>query len=82
MKIDDIIPGAFNVAGYVFASMQENQVLQIIEFVFSVITSLVIIGFKLYQWIRKAMKDGKIDEKELQELDEIVDESKERIDKK
>lgn len=74
MNIDDVIPGCINLMGYTFASIQQNPVFQVIEFVLSALASILIIGFKLYQWWHKAKKDGKIDDKEIEELGKIVDE--------
>ena len=82
MKLSEVLSVGGNVVGYVLASVQSNEIFQIIEFALSITASLVIIGFKIYQWARKAMEDGKIDEKELEELDKIVDEATEDLERK
>lgn len=57
---------------YAVAFASTNQVFQIIEFVFSILTSLVIITLKLVSWFKKAKKDGKIDSDEVDELIDII----------
>lgn len=71
-----------NAFGYVLAVIQSNEVLQIISFVLSVMTSLIIIGYKVWVWWREAKKDGKITKDELQQLgDSISDDMKDLHDK-
>lgn len=44
----------------------------------SIICSLI---FKIIVWKKKAMEDGKIDEKEVKELKDIIDETKDELPK-
>ena len=53
-----------NVFTYILAAVQSNEVLQVIEFVFSVILTLVILAYRVWKWWREAKKDGKITEEE------------------
>ena len=71
-----------NAFGYVLAVIQSNEVFQIISFVLSVMTSLIIIGYKVWAWWREAKKDGKITKDEIQQLgDSISDDVKDLHDK-
>lgn len=65
-----------NVFTYVLAAVQQNEVLQIIEFVLSALLTLVIVAYRVWHWYKEAKKDGKIDEKELDELGKIIEDTK------
>lgn len=67
---------------YVLAALQNNEVLQIIEFIFSAVLTLVILGYRIWKWVREATKDGKITDEELDELGNIIDEETKGKDKK
>lgn len=67
---------------YILAAIQQNEVLQIIEFVLSAILTLVILIYRIWHWWREAKKDGKITEEELNELGEIIEDTKNGGDKK
>ena len=72
-----------NGISYVLASIQSNQVLQIIEFVFSAILTLTILAYRIWKWVIEAKKDGKITKEELDELGQIIEEeTKGKGDKK
>ena len=66
---------------YILTAVQTNEVLQIVELIISILTSLFILGINIYAWYKKANKDGKIDEKEIEELKNIVQDGKEQIEK-
>lgn len=65
-----------NVFTYVLAAVQQNEVLQIIEFVLSALLTLVIVAYRVWNWYKEAKKDGKIDEKEIDELGKIIEDTK------
>lgn len=65
-----------NVFTYVLAAIQQNEVLQIIEFVLSALLTLVIVAYRVWHWYKEAKKDGKIDEKEIDELGKIIEDAK------
>lgn len=65
-----------NVFTYVLAAVQQNEVLQIIEFVLSALLTLVIVAYRVWHWYKEAKKDGKIDEKEIDELGKIIEDAK------
>ena len=83
MDSKEIISVAGNGLGYILASIQSNEVLQIIEFVFSALLTIVILSYRIWKWWREAKKDGKITDDELDELGQIIeDTNKEKGDKK
>lgn len=82
MQSKDIGAIIGNGIGYVFAAIQTNEVLQIIQFVISSLLTIVILLYKVWKWLREAKKDGKITNEEIDELGDILDEAKKDIDKK
>lgn len=72
----------FNGAQYVFAAVQQNETLQIIEFVFSAVTSAVLIAFRIWRWVKDAKADGKITKEELEEGAKIIADGVEEISDK
>ena len=67
---------------YVLTAVQTNEVLQIVELVLSILTILFILGVNIYSWWKKASADGKIDKEELEELQNIVEDGKEKLENK
>lgn len=65
---------------YILTAVQTNEVLQIVELVLSFLTTLFILGINIYSWWKKAKADGKIDKEELEELQNIVEDGKEKIE--
>jgi hypothetical protein len=53
MKTNNPIYEIVNVAQYVFASVQSNEVLQYIEFGLSALTTLVLLAFRIWTWWKK-----------------------------
>ena len=79
-QLNDIFSICGNVGTYVLSAIQQNEVLQIISFVLSSITSIVIIFLRLWSWWKDAKKDGKIEKEEIDEAIDIIEDS--RKDKK
>ena len=76
MKISDYFAIGGNALTYVLSVTQANEILQIVSFVFSIITSCLIVGLKLWGWWKEAKKDGKITKEEIDEAIDIVDDFK------
>ena len=72
METNDIVTIGGNSGTYVLAALQQNEILQYIEFGLSALVSLIIIAFKIWKWWKEAKKDGKITQEELNDLQEIV----------
>lgn len=66
--------------------LQTNELLQTISLCLTILGALLTIIMALVNWFRKAKKDGKIDEKELEEgisiIKDGVDEVKDALDNK
>ena len=71
-----------NVVTYVLAAVQQNEILQIIEFVLSAILTVVILVYRVWHWYQEAKKDGKIDKEEIDQLGKIIEETKNEEDNK
>lgn len=89
MKEDLIVIGSSAIIQTICGITQTNEIFQRIQIIVAIISG-VMAGIyygskfliKLVKWFKKAKKDGKIDEEELDELDKIVDtiKPKEEID--
>lgn len=76
MKHADVVVNALMYAG---VTLQTNEAMQTIQLILSIVTSAVIIAFKLWKWWKEASKDGKITADEIDEAVNILED--ERKDK-
>ena len=82
MKLNEIISYIGNAITYIIAFASQNETLQWIELVLSIIVSLVLLAYRLWRWYNEAKKDGKITKEELKEGIDILSEGIEDIKKK
>ena len=61
-----------NVFTYALASLQSNEIFQTIEFIVAILTSVVLLAFRIWKWWKEAKKDGKITKDEIGELTGII----------
>lgn len=59
---------------WILTAMQTKEILQYINLILAILTTLVSIGYTIYKWYRKATEDGKITEEEVNELKEDIKE--------
>ena len=86
MKTDLIVIGSSAMIQTICGITQTNEVFQRIQIIVAIISG-VMAGIyyaskfliKLVKWFKKAKKDGQISDKELEELDNIVDEMREGL---
>lgn len=72
------------VAGYIettflgtLASIQPNEVFQLIELILACLSFLITISYTIYKWYKRAKADGKITQDEVDELiDDLHDKTK------
>lgn len=81
MKVDEAVSWGCNAFTYLFSVVQTNEVLRLISFTLSILTSLVLIIYRLVKWWKEAKKDGKITKEESHEGIKIVVEGKDEIKK-
>ena len=72
---------ALNVFQYLATALQDNPVLKWVQLGLSILTSVILIGYRLWKWYREAKKDGKIDDKEIEDGIEILSDGLEDINK-
>lgn len=72
----------FNGVCYLLTAVQTNEIFETISFCLTIITSVVIIGKKIYDWYVDAKKDGKITKDEVKDIiEDVTPDVKEIIDK-
>lgn len=82
MKTNELVSGGLNIFTYIFAMMQTNQVFQTIEVILAILTSLVLIAYRIWRWWKEANADGKVTKEELKDgINILIDGSKEIHDK-
>jgi len=55
---------------------QTNEVFQLVQIILTCVSAAVILAFNIWKWYKKAKADGKIDEKEIDELENIINKEK------
>lgn len=68
-----------NALQYVATSLQDNPVMQGIQLGLSILTSIILIAYRLWKWHKDAMKDGKLSEEEIEEGMNIINDIHETI---
>ena len=82
MKVNEFISYGANALIYVLAFIQVNEVFQIVEMSLAIVTSLVLIAYRLWKWYEDASKDGKITKEELKDGIDILIDGKKDVDDK
>ena len=86
MKLNELGLAMGNTAGYILTAIQTNEVFQVIELVLAVLTSIILLLYRIWSWWKKAKEDGKITKEEISEGLEILGDGikdvKDKIDKK
>lgn len=72
MKIKEALCIGGNFLQYLTAFSQTEEIFQIIELVLSLITTLIILIFKIISWYKEAKKDGEITAEEMEEGTKII----------
>lgn len=72
MKYDEIATAGGNVFTYILASIQSNQIMQTIELILAITTSVVILVYRIWKWWKEAKKDGKITKEEIKDGVDII----------
>lgn len=87
MSLDLVVLGTSSTVQAVAAATQTNEMFQRVQIIVGIVSACMAALYygckfliKLVKWIKKATKDGKIDEQELDELDKIVDTIKPKED--
>ena len=79
MKNDSLIAILSAAVQTICGIVQTSEVFQLIQVIIGVLSGLATLAYfiiKIVRWYRKAKQDGKIDDDELGELEDIVKEAK------
>ena len=82
MKIDEAVTYVANGFTYFLVLSHANETFQIIELVLALLTSVVLLIYRLWKWWKEAKKDGKITSEELKDGINILKEGIEEINDK
>lgn len=63
----------------ILTAVQTQEVFQIISLILTCIATGLTIAFTIYKWFKNAMKDKKLDEKEIKEGIDIINDSIDKI---
>ena len=73
---------SINALQYALATIQDNPIWQGIQLGLSILTSIVLIAYRLWKWHNEATKDGKITKDEVEEGAKIISDGLEDINGK
>lgn len=73
------IAETLNGVQYVLAALQQNETLQYIELGLSILTSIILIAFRVWRWVKEAKADGKITKEEIEEGAKIIEDGAQEI---
>lgn len=63
----------------VTAAMSTNETAQLILYILGIVSALFSLSWNLWKWYKDAKKDGKIDDKEMDDLKKTVDDGAKEI---
>ena len=72
----------FNALQYALATIQDNPIWQGIQLGLSILTSVVLIAYRLWKWHKEATADGKITKDEIEEGAKIISDGLEEVNDK
>lgn len=82
MKNKETFSWVMNGIGMTLTALQTENVFRIISLILTILATLLSILYTLYNWWKKANKDGKIEPNEVLELKEEIDKERNKIDEK
>lgn len=82
MQTNEKVSWSVNGCSYLFTMILTNETFQTISLILSIITSLVLLFYRIWKWWKEAKKDGIITKEEINEGVNIIVDSTEEISKK
>lgn len=70
---------ACNGVALFFTAIQDNQTLQLISFILTMLSIIVSLSFSIWKWIKEIKKDGQITPDEIMEGADIVNDHLDKI---
>lgn len=68
MTTKELYSGVLNGLQYIATALQTEQVFQIIQLCLSILTTLILLIFKIISWVKAAKADGKIEQQEIEQV--------------
>jgi hypothetical protein len=81
MKYNYVIE-ALNAMQYMAIALQDNPILQGVQLGLSILTSIVLVAYRIWKWHNEATKDGKITKDEIEEGAKIISDGLEEVNDK
>ena len=76
------ITEALNAMQYMAVALQDNPILQGVQLGLSILTSIVLVAYRIWKWWNEAKKDGKITKDEVEEGAKIISDGLEDVNDK
>ena len=76
------ITEALNAMQYMAVALQDNPILQGVQLGLSILTSIVLVAYRIWKWWNEAKKDGKITKDEVEEGAKIISDGLEEVNDK
>ena len=79
---NNYITEALNAMQYMAVALQDNPILQGVQLGLSILTSIVLVAYRIWKWHNEATKDGKITKDEIEEGAKIISDGLEEVNDK
>ena len=73
---------ALNAMQYMLVALQDNPILQGVQLGLSILTSIVLVAYRIWKWHNEATADGKITKDEIEEGAKIISDGLEEVNDK
>ena len=73
---------ALNAMQYMLVALQDNPILQGVQLGLSILTSIVLVAYRIWKWHNEATADGKITKDEIEEGAKIISDGLEEVNEK
>lgn len=79
---NNYVTEALNAMQYMAVALQDNPILQGVQLGLSILTSIVLVAYRIWKWHNEATKDGKITKDEIEEGAKIISDGLEEVNDK
>lgn len=79
---NNYVTEALNAMQYVATALQDNPIWQGVQLALSILTSVVLIAYRIWKWHDEATADGKITKDEIEEGAKIISDGLEEVNDK
>lgn len=78
--MDEKVSTVVNIAQYASIAIQPDEIFRYIQLGLAILCTLVLLGYRIWMWVKESKKDGKIDSDEVKQLVDIVKDAKDNVD--